>query len=240
MLFFKKKKEPKPEKSIHNLRTANVLVDTFDFIKKITYLFELGIQLVYISYLVFKLILRTGWLVGNIVLLSLSVIYLIYHTIATHRTFETKEEKKAAKKKHKIIKRIFRILKRLTNFAIVVYATYQLSISKSNSIVDILFLIFMIVGFIASIVCDLIIYIIDARIQLIKDAIAVDVVDFKENHKYLGKAFDHWETTRDLQVDEQQRSRVEKMVNRVKERHPHFFKKKNKKGEKDIDHTELM
>ena len=238
-MFFKKKKEtPKESFNIHNLKTVNILVDTFDLIKKIAYVFELGIQLVYIAYLIIKIIFKSGFFIGNLILLILSCIYLGYHIVATNITLENKQDQLKHKRNIKTVKRVFRILKRIINASIIGYAIYELIVLKSPSMVDLLFLVFMIIGFIGSIVCDIIIYIIDARLQLLKDAIAVDVVDFKENHKFLGKALDKFSYTRDMEASDEQREKVEKTREKVKKRHPHLFKK-NKKEDKENEVLEI-
>ncbi|MCR5505784.1 MAG: hypothetical protein K6F07_02185 [Bacilli bacterium] len=239
MLFKRKNKEQKPSKSIHNLRTVNVIVDTFDLMKRIAYICELSIQIVYIAYLIVKICFNSGWLIGNVVLLAMAIMYFGYHLIATTRTFEEKDDELQAKLNRKRVKTVFRIFKRMTNLAIIVYAFIQLYVSKNLYSADTLFLVLMVIGFVVSIFCDIVIFLIDARVTMIKEAVAIDIIDFKEEHKHLGKIFDKFEATKDLETDEEKREKIEKVRDRVKEKHPHLFHKLVKKHDKnEVSETE--
>lgn len=205
--------------------TKNAFLDTFDFIKKIIYYFDLLVQVGYIGYLSYKIIQQSGFMVTNIILLAISVCYLLYHLITTKEfyTYEQTENKKT-------VKTIVKILKRLVNLVVIGLSVYQLSTNPNVSNIDILLMLLLIVGFMFSILGDIIIKLINSKCILIINSIKYDLTILKEEHPVLAsKPIDLLGSKIGLKVDNNSIKKIKEVNYRqeMKERRKRDFLKKN-------------
>lgn len=158
--------------------TKSAILDSFDFIKRIIYIFELIIQLLYIGYLSYKIISNNGILAINIILLVLTVYYLVYY-IATTREFYTHEQKV----NKKTVKLCIKISKRIVNAIVIVISIYQLVLNSSaNDNINMLMTLMMIFGYVLSIIGDIIVGLINNKIVIIINAVKYDLDELRNNH----------------------------------------------------------
>lgn len=163
--------------------TTSSIRDTYDFIKQAIFIFDTIFQVFYIGYLIFRIWTKTGFLALNIILLTITLFYFVYNLV-TNREFYTDEQKK----QRSVIRNISKIIKRLVNFTVIGLAVYRLYIDGSQvDNITMLLTVIMILGFVFSVVFDLLIMLIDRRSKLIEASIYYDAELFRENHALITK-----------------------------------------------------
>lgn len=205
--------------------TKSAFLDTFDFIKKIIYSFDLLVQVGYIGYLSYRIIQQIGFMVTNIILLVISGCYLIYHLLTTKEfyTYEQTENKKT-------VKLIVKILKRMVNLIVIGLSIYQLAINPNVSNMDILLALLLILGFMFSILGDLIVKVINSKCTLIINSIKYDLNVLKEEHPILAsKPVDFIGSKVNLKIDGKSLQKIKEVNHRqeMKERRKRDFFKRN-------------
>lgn len=156
--------------------TRGIVGDTIDSIKKIAIGVDIFAQLVYIVYLSVALVMRTGQPIANAVLLFLSIAYFIYYLVTLRRWY-TKKELNSRKK----AKLFLRCSKRLVNLAVIVVAIIEICLKPNETDnIKLLLTILMIFGFVTSIILDLIVGLVSARLELIYTAVKLDMENIKK------------------------------------------------------------
>lgn len=187
--------------------TKSAFLSMFDFIKKIIYSFDLLVQVGYIGYLSYRVFKSIGINITNIILLIISVSYLIYHILST-KEFYTQEQKENKKK----IKLIFKILKRIINVIVIIISIYQLLNITYISNIDILFTMLLILGFIISIIGDLLFIVINTKITIVYNSIKYDINIFKEEHPIImSKPYEFINSKMSLKVTQDTIEKIKKM-----------------------------
>lgn len=160
--------------------TKSAIFDSFDFIKKLIYVFQVSIQIFYIGYVGYRIYGKTGNFIANIILLAISILYLLFQII-TNNEFYTKEQLKFKKN----YKWIFKGSKYLINMYIIVLSILVLVNNKETvNNTEMLLTTIMILAFFSSIVFDVILILIENQITLINSALHYDMQMFKENHGF--------------------------------------------------------
>lgn len=159
--------------------TKSAVSDTLDFIKRLIYVFQIVIQLVYIGYFVYRLVDNLGNKIGNIILLLISAGCLLFQIVTT-KEFYTK--KQILQKK--TVKQTFKVTKYLVNIGIIALAVISLvngNADNENAAMLITFL--MMLGVLFSILFDVILVLIDKQMALIHSALLYDIEIFKEDRE---------------------------------------------------------
>lgn len=207
--------------------TKNAFLDTFDFIKKIIYYFDLIVQIGYIGYLSYRLVHENGIIIMNIIMLVISGGYLIYHLVTT-REFYTQDQTE----NKKIVKLIVKILKRIVNLVVIGLSIYQLTIDPNISNIDILLTLLLVLGFMFSILGDMIVKVINSKISLIWNSVKYDLNLLKEEHPVIAsKTVDFIGSKMSLKVDINTLRKIKKVNHRqeMKARRKNVFEEKNNK-----------
>lgn len=164
--------------------TKSATLDTFDFIKRVIYYSDIGIQFFYILYVVYRLVFKMGILALNITLLVITTGYLIYY-LATKREFYTED----LKKQRKLVRLIVKWVKRAIYIFLIGSSVYALAYQPTeNDNMAILMTLLMIGGLIFSFIFDLTVKEIDKRISLLGAAALYDIELFTKERKVTTKA----------------------------------------------------
>lgn len=164
--------------------TRSATLDTFDFIKRVIYYSDIGIQFSYILYVIYRLIFNMGNFILNIALLSITSLYLIYY-LATKREFYTED----LKKQRKIVRLVVKWIKRAIYVYLITASVYALAFAPTpNDNMAILMTLLMIVGLIFSFIFDLTVKEIDKRISLVGAAVLYDIEQFTKQRTKTTKA----------------------------------------------------
>lgn len=185
--FFKKKppkeKKPAKEKGNYIKYTTSATLDTFDFIKRTMFGLDVINQLFYIGYVVYRIILAQGYLVFNIILLTITLGDFIFH-LSTMREFYTKEQKET----RKIVRLITKWSKRAIRIVLITLSIISLAQNGPNvTFIDLLMTLLMIFGFLFSIISEVIVKVINSRTSLIKNAFYYDIEEFKKGNSLVVK-----------------------------------------------------
>lgn len=160
--------------------TKNAINDTFDFIKRLIYIFQIFVQIIYIGYGIFRFVNHMGNLAGNIILLTVSIFYILYYIITTKEFYTNKQVQQK-----KIVKWIVKISKYAVNIYIIILAVIPLvSGTPDNENAMMLMTITMIIGILLSIVFDGLLLMVNKQIELVKSAMLYDIEHFKVNHEF--------------------------------------------------------
>lgn len=212
-----------------------MISDTYDFIKKFIIVFDLIIQVVYIAYVISRIVSSTGFLILNIILITISCLYFLYN-LFSYSEFYTSEEK--TRKKN--IKLIIRFSKRLVFLVIICMAIYQIIINPQIGNMTLLVTAIMIINFVFAILLDVIIILLDKKTNLIKNAFYLDVANYKKEHSFKSKLLNKFVLSNlDLDIntsfppveDAKTLDKIRKThlrQNNKKQRRAHYFKKRSK------------
>lgn len=160
--------------------TKSAINDTFDLVKKLIFIFQILIQLLYLAYLGYRIIENIGSVVFNVILTLLSIIYFTYYLI-TNNEFYTKRQVVIRKR----VKRLFKASKYIINIWIIVLSiTSFTNGSAQNDNLSLLIIMLMIVGVFFSILFDIVIMLIDNQIYIIEAALTYDMVNFREERGF--------------------------------------------------------
>ncbi len=165
--------------------TKMMIDQTVKDVKRVFHGYKVGSQLIYIAYLVYALIARTGIWFANLALLILSIGYFAFFMSTTDygKTPDGKQLKKNVKTGYVWSKRFIRLF----TIAVAVYDIFT-STTATNSISTLLTAL-MVIGWAIEVLFDLLIRIITARIALIKEALDADVETLLKPVKTVGNFF---------------------------------------------------
>ena len=165
--------------------TKMAIKQTIADLKRTDYVRNIITQLVYIFYLVYTLIVRTGYFAFNIALLALSVAYLIFFLVMTScgKSPEGKQVKR-------VTTGIFVWCKRLIKLFTLGLTIYGICTAVEHvSAVSVILAALMIVGWLLQIVFEVLIKILTNRVTLITDALEADIDNIIKPFKTVGNFF---------------------------------------------------
>ena len=151
--------------------TKGVLSKTIDDLKSIAFFSALALQIFQVGYLIFALCVRTGILVANIILLTLSTAYLAFMLYVHFQDVEVQTRK--------LWKNIYRWSKRAIKAFTLGVSIYGLFIAASEplttkSMISIVLVIFMFLAWILDILFSLIVMVVEKRKDLFLNAFKMD------------------------------------------------------------------
>ncbi len=152
--------------------TKLALQKTYEDFKKIGHVFSVVTQLIYIAYLVYSIVVQSGrWWIKTI-FLALSVGYFIFYMVVYH-TQNNQLNKRGTKiyKRSKLLLKLFEL----------VVAFYSISVTTNDtSTLSVILLAMMLVGWLLQVVFDIIVSILEKRIQLFIEAVKADWQEVKK------------------------------------------------------------
>ena len=163
--------------------TILTLRNTLNDIKRVYYVSTFATQILYIIYLIYAIIANTGILFTNICMLVLSVGYFIFFilSLAVDGVKKNKRVKKQVKGYYKLIKHAIQLV-------VIAVSVYNLSqVSTESVTIPMLLCAVMIFSFIIQVLLEVMVAILTARFNLLKEALAAD---FEFITKPLGTAGD--------------------------------------------------
>ena len=151
--------------------TKSVFLKTLDDLKKLAFLFSLCLQIFQIGYLLYALIIGSGSLAVNIVLLVISIAYLVLIFY-----FYRNKIKNSTKQ---LLKNIYRWSKRVIKLFTLGVSIYGLYATASDvitlkSLISIMLLVFMLITWILDVLLSLVILVIERRKNMFFDAMKMD------------------------------------------------------------------
>lgn len=137
--------------------------------ERLLYAFQVLSQLVYIGYLIYALIVAKDYLWANIILLTLSVAYFVFFLFATKGKLKTDKTAKT------IVDRIYKHCKRLVKLLTMGLTVYAFCLTANHvTPISLLFIAFMIVGWVLDLVFYIILRIFIDRFELIAAGLQAD------------------------------------------------------------------
>ncbi len=164
--------------------TRMIIEQTVTDVKRVLYGFQVGSQLIYISYLIYALITGTGIWYANATLLALACLYFIFFLSTTD--YGKTPDGKVLKRK---IKTGYVWSKRLIRLFTIGVAVYDIATADSTNSISTLLTALMIVSWALEVLLDLILRIIEARFELVKEAVEADVETLLKPFKTVGNFF---------------------------------------------------
>lgn len=165
---------------------TKMMVDqTITDVKRVFHGYKIASQIIYIAYLVYALIARTGIWYANLALLVLSIGYFAFFMSTTDygKTPDGKQLTKNVRTGYVWSKRFIRL------FTLGVALYDILTTTDSTNSISILLTAMMLIGWAIEVLFDLLIRIITSRIALIKEAIDADVETLLKPVKTVGNFF---------------------------------------------------
>lgn len=156
---------------------------TEDF-KRLLFVIGLMMQLVYIGYLIYSLVVGAGVLIANIFLLAVSSAYLIFWLIMSKR--ETADDKQTKKLIGKVFKRCKKIIK-LVTLGIAVYGIYTTATNVTPLSVVITAL--MIVGWVLQALCEIVYNYVVKKGEILLEGLKADWESATKPAKAVGNFF---------------------------------------------------
>lgn len=159
--------------------TKSAVNDTFDLIKRLIFVFQIIIQVIYLGYITYRMYSNTGNQIFNIILLVLSSLYLIYYIFSSNEFYTNKQI--VIRKR---VKLIFKATKYMINLSVIILTILSfrdINVNLGNDNIPLVMLILMIFGLFLSIVFDIIILLIDNQIYIIESALKYDMEIFRTN-----------------------------------------------------------
>lgn len=145
-------------------KKENILVITFNKVKRISNVIDVIVQLGYIAYLILCIYLIKGNMIANYIFLGVSVVYLIYHC------FTYKKWMEGDKVHRKQIKKFIKFLKKLVNIAVIVFALIEATDAGGDvDVFQVISAVFMIVGFLLSLLLEWIVSSLKRKINKLKE-----------------------------------------------------------------------
>lgn len=154
-------------------------------LKKTAYAFNVLMQVVYISYLIYALVARAGNAIVNGVLLGLSAAYFVFFLCATSfgRNPESTHLSKGVKCFYKNSKRLIK----LYTLGVAVYGIYEAA--TNVSFVSVLLTALMVVFWLLDIVFEILVKYVTARVNLIVEGLKTDIDNVVKPFKNTGNFF---------------------------------------------------
>lgn len=166
--------------------STHMLVDkTITDIKRAVYACNVLFQCVYIGYLLFAILAATGILAINIILLAISVAYFVFFLVTTSfgKTPDGKELRKT-------VARIFKWCKILIKPVTLGFAFYGIYTADGNAAsISIILTILMLLGWILQIVFEVLVMLVEIRVEQFKAAVSLDVEKVLAPFKQTGNFF---------------------------------------------------
>lgn len=165
--------------------TKMTIDQTITDVKRVFHGYQAIAQLVYIAYLAYALIAKTGIWYANLTLLVLATCYFVFFLSTTDygKTPDGKQLKKNVKTTYVWSKRFIRL------FTIGVAVYDILTTTSSANALSVLLTAFMVIGWTIEVLFDLVIRIITSRIALVKEAVDADVETLLKPVKTVGNFF---------------------------------------------------
>jgi uncharacterized membrane protein YobD (UPF0266 family) len=202
-------------------------------IKCLAFLCSITTQLIYMAYLIYALCTDRGVFTVNIILLVLSTIYLAFYIYANLQEFKAKTKR--------IVRIIFKRCKQFIRVYTLGVMIYGLCITAGNaSITSILLTVFMVLGFIADILFEILIRRIVKRSKMFVEAIKADFQEANPIHsfknffrKMTGKeVYEEPSEERQILDEEVEQVRNERKNERLEKKYLAKQKKEQRKAEK--------
>jgi len=167
-------------------RTKRALTDIVGGFKTTVFIFNLTIQIFYIFYLVFAIATGSGIMPANIALLVISVTYLVFFLI-----FEKKPDK-VDKKKKSLGKTLFKYTKLFIQAFIIGTAVIEIAKSPDDAnALTVLFTAVMIIGWVLTLLLDIIYRIIVALSEYVIESVKADFEDLKHKPAEMVEKISH-------------------------------------------------
>lgn len=168
--------------------TKAAIRQTLSDLKKTDYIRNVVTQIIYIAYLVYVLIVQTGFLAANIVLLVLSAAYLAFFLIVTDRGKDLDGKKFKDLKKNGAT--VFTWSKRAIRLVTLGMTVYGICTTLERvTPFSIVLTAMMIVGWILQIVFEILIKILTNRVQFILEGLEADLDSLLRPVKTVGNFF---------------------------------------------------
>lgn len=202
-------------------------------VKRLAFLCSITTQLIYIAYLIYALCTDRGVFAVNIALLVLSAVYFAFYIYANLQEFKAKTKR--------IVRIVFKRCKQFIRVYTLGVMIYGLCITAGNaSLASILLTVFMVLGFIADILFEILIRKIVKRSKMFVEAMKAD---FQEANpiRTVGNFFRkmtgrevHEDPSKERQIldEEVEQVRNERKNKRLEEKYLAKQKKAEKKAEK--------
>lgn len=137
-------------------------------VKRVAFVGSLLAQLIYIAYLFYTIWTKQGFFIVNVVLFALSVAYFAFFLYANAQEFQAK-----TKRRVRIIFKRCKQLIRIFTLGVMGYGIYLTAGEASTT--SVIFLMLMILGFIADIVLECSVRFVVSRSQLFIEAMKADL-----------------------------------------------------------------
>ncbi|MBQ8885700.1 MAG: hypothetical protein IJY62_04985 [Clostridia bacterium] len=159
--------------------TKAALRETWTAFKKTIYVCSVVIQAVYIAYLIYALIAQTGFLVANVILLALSLVYFVFFLMITKGGRDPEAEKFKEVKRHGST--VYKWSKRAVTLVTLGLTVYGLFTAVKNTTpLSIIFTALMIVGWLLSTIFDILSMIVASYGKLIFEGFEADLDNMKK------------------------------------------------------------
>ena len=162
-------------------KKENILVKTFNKVKRISNAIDVIVQLGYIAYLILCIYLIKGNMIANYIFLGVSVLYLIYHCLTYRKWMD------GDKVHRKQLKKVIKFLKKLVNIAVIVFALIE--VSDAGGQVDFFQVIsatLMIMGFLLSLLLEAMLASLKKKVARLTESVKGKVGSIKED---IGSSF---------------------------------------------------
>lgn len=151
--------------------TRSIFNKTVEDFKSIAFFSALLLQIFQVGYLIYALCIRSGILIANVVLLTLSTAYLGFMLYIHWQD--------VAKTTKKLLKNIYRWCKRIIKLFTLGVSVYGLCITATDtltakSLISIVFLVFMVIAWVLDLLFSLMVMVIERRANLFFDAMKMD------------------------------------------------------------------
>lgn len=167
--------------------TKAAIAQTLNDLKKLFYYIGLFVQIVYIGFLVYSMALGTGIFAINLALAILSTAYFIFHLITTK--FGKDPDANDCKRLKKNFKEAMKWLKRGLRLITIGVAFVELYTADVPDVISVVLTAFMVLGWIADVLFDLVVKILNNRYRLIMDGLELDIDAFTKPFKSVGNFF---------------------------------------------------
>ena len=165
--------------------TREAFKKTVEDLKRVFYILNVTVQCVYIAYLVYTLIVGTGFFAVNLALLVLSVAYLGFFLVTTAfgKTPEGKIYRKIGKRVYKWCKRALKLF----TIGVTVYGICN-AVNRVSPLA-VIFTAMMIVGLLLQVVFEILISIVSKRAKMFLEGFEADVNAILKPARSVGNFF---------------------------------------------------
>ena len=156
---------------------------TEDF-KRLLFFIGLIMQLLYIAYLIYALIVGVGIFIANVFLLGVSTAYLIFWLVMSKK--ETADDKQTKKRIGKVFKRCKQIIK-LVTLGIAVYGIY--TTASNVTPLSVVITALMIVGWVLQTLCEIVFHYVVKKGEFLFEGFKADIDNVKKPVTAVGNFF---------------------------------------------------